>query len=38
MEPRELDANRHSVSTKSGEISYIDIGTDPAVLDRLLSQ
>jgi pimeloyl-ACP methyl ester carboxylesterase len=32
MEPRELDANRHSVSTKSGEISYIDIGTGPAAL------
>ena len=32
MEPRELDASRHSVSTKSGEISYIDIGTGPAAL------
>jgi pimeloyl-ACP methyl ester carboxylesterase len=32
MQPRELDASRHSVSTKSGEISYIDIGTGPAAL------
>jgi pimeloyl-ACP methyl ester carboxylesterase len=32
MEPRELDAGRHSVSTNSGEISYIDIGTGPAAL------
>ncbi len=32
MEPRELDAGRRSVSTKSGEISYIDIGTGPAAL------
>ena len=32
MEPRELDAHRHSVSTKSGEISYIDIGAGPAAL------
>ena len=32
MEPRELDASRHSVSTKSGEISYIDTGTGPAAL------
>jgi len=32
MQPRELDASRHTVSTKSGEISYIDIGTGPAAL------
>ena len=32
MEPRELDASRRTVSTKSGEISYIDIGTGPAAL------
>jgi pimeloyl-ACP methyl ester carboxylesterase len=32
MQPRELDANRRTVSTTSGEISYIDIGTGPAAL------
>ena len=32
MEPRELDASRRTVSTKSGEISYIDIGTGAAAL------
>jgi len=32
MEPRELDEGRRTVSTKSGEISYIDIGTGPAAL------
>jgi pimeloyl-ACP methyl ester carboxylesterase len=32
MQPRELDASRRTVSTTSGEISYIDIGTGPAAL------
>ena len=32
MQPRELDEGRRTVSTKSGEISYIDIGTGPAAL------
>jgi pimeloyl-ACP methyl ester carboxylesterase len=32
MEPRELDEGRRTVSTKSGEISYIDTGTGPAAL------
>ena len=32
MEQRELDEGRRTVSTKSGEISYIDIGTGPAAL------
>jgi pimeloyl-ACP methyl ester carboxylesterase len=29
---QELDAARHSVTTRSGEISYIDIGTGPAAV------
>jgi pimeloyl-ACP methyl ester carboxylesterase len=32
MELHELDAHRHSVPTRSGEISYVDIGTGPAAL------
>ena len=32
MQFQELDAARHSVTTRSGEISYIDIGTGPAAL------
>ena len=32
MELPELEANRNMVSTKSGEISYIDIGTGPAAV------
>jgi len=32
MQPRELDEGRRTVSTKSGEISYIDIGTGPAAV------
>jgi pimeloyl-ACP methyl ester carboxylesterase len=28
----ELDAHRHSVATRSGEISYLDIGTGPVAL------
>lgn len=32
MQPRELDAGRRTVSTNSGEISYIDVGTGPATL------
>ena len=32
MQPRELDAGRRTVSTTSGEISFIDIGTGPAAL------
>src|SRR5882724_13689581 len=32
MQLTELDARRHSVTTRSGEISYIDIGTGPAAL------
>ena len=32
MQPRELDEGRRTVSTASGEISYIDIGTGPAAL------
>jgi pimeloyl-ACP methyl ester carboxylesterase len=32
MQPRELDAGRRTVSTESGEISFIDIGTGPAAL------
>jgi pimeloyl-ACP methyl ester carboxylesterase len=29
---QELDAARHSVTTRSGEVSYLDIGTGPAAL------
>jgi pimeloyl-ACP methyl ester carboxylesterase len=32
MQLQELDAARRSVATRSGEISYIDIGTGPATL------
>ena len=32
MQLQELDAHRHTVTTRSGEISYIDIGTGPAAL------
>ena len=32
MQLQELDAARRSVTTRSGEISYIDIGTGPAAL------
>ena len=32
MQLRELDAHRHTVATRSGEISYIDIGTGPTAL------
>src|SRR5512135_2743807 len=32
MQLQELDAARHSVVTRSGEISYIDIGTGPVAL------
>jgi pimeloyl-ACP methyl ester carboxylesterase len=32
MELHELDAHRHSVQTRSGEVSYVDVGTGPAAL------
>ena len=32
MQLTELEAHRHSVATRSGEISYIDIGTGPVAL------
>ena len=32
MQLPELDAHRHSVATRSGEISYLDIGTGPIAL------
>jgi pimeloyl-ACP methyl ester carboxylesterase len=32
MQLQELDAARHSVATRSGEISYLDIGTGPVAL------
>ena len=32
MQLQELDTHRHTVRTRSGEISYIDIGTGPAAL------
>ena len=32
MQLQELDAHRHSVSTRSGEISYVDTGTGPVAL------
>src|SRR6266568_6965146 len=32
MQLQELDAHRHTVATRSGEISYIDIGTGPTAL------
>ena len=32
MQLQELDAHRHTVTTRSGDISYIDIGTGPAAL------
>ena len=32
MELQELDAHRHTVSTPSGDLSYLDIGTGPVAL------
>ena len=32
MPRQELDARRHTVTTRSGDISYLDIGTGPAAL------
>jgi pimeloyl-ACP methyl ester carboxylesterase len=32
MELQELDAHRHTASTHSGEISYLDVGTGPVAL------
>ena len=32
MQLTELEAHRHSIATRSGEISYIDIGTGPVAL------
>jgi pimeloyl-ACP methyl ester carboxylesterase len=32
MQLTELDAHRHTATTRSGEISYLDIGTGPAAL------
>jgi pimeloyl-ACP methyl ester carboxylesterase len=32
MELQELDAHRHTVTTTSGEISYLDVGTGPVAL------
>jgi pimeloyl-ACP methyl ester carboxylesterase len=32
MQLQELDARRHTVTTRSGDISYLDIGTGPAAL------
>jgi pimeloyl-ACP methyl ester carboxylesterase len=32
MQLTELDAHRHTVTTRSGEISYLDIGTGPTAL------
>jgi pimeloyl-ACP methyl ester carboxylesterase len=32
MQLTELDAHRHTVATRSGEISYLDIGTGPVAL------
>src|SRR6201995_982055 len=32
MQLQELEAARHSVATRSGEISYLDIGTGPVAL------
>ncbi|MFD9891367.1 alpha/beta fold hydrolase [Amycolatopsis sp. NPDC059027] len=32
MDVRELEAHRHRVSTRFGEVSYLDVGTGPAAL------
>jgi len=32
MQLSELEAHRHTAATRSGEISYIDIGTGPVAL------
>ena len=32
MQLTELEAHRHSIATRSGEISYIDVGTGPVAL------
>ncbi len=32
MELHELDAHRHAAATRSGEVSYIDVGTGPVAL------
>ena len=32
MQLQELDARRHTVTTRSGDISYLDIGTGPVAL------
>ena len=32
MQLQELDAHRHTVTTRSGDISYLDIGTGPVAL------
>jgi pimeloyl-ACP methyl ester carboxylesterase len=32
MQPTDLEAHRHTVSTGAGELSYLDIGTGPAAL------
>ena len=32
MELHELDAHRHAAATRSGEISYVDVGTGPVAL------
>jgi len=32
MQLQELDARRHTVTTRSGDISYLDVGTGPAAL------
>ena len=32
MQLQQLDAHRHTVTTRSGDISYLDIGTGPVAL------
>jgi len=32
MELQELDAHRHTVTTRSGDVSYLDVGTGPVAL------
>src|SRR5438045_9288824 len=32
MQLTDLEAHRHSIATRSGEISYIDVGTGPVAL------
>jgi pimeloyl-ACP methyl ester carboxylesterase len=32
MQLQQLDARRHTVTTRSGDISYLDIGTGPVAL------